>query len=437
MKKIILTITFLFVTFIVFAQEFVITLKKDLILTDDYGVEYNYKKGNKFIYNVNKNGFGVSIDEPLKLKIYFNDSEDNRYDSQINDVYLEDYDFKISENVRKDYWIPSYYYEILKSNSLLDDVLKYEKYWETKTIYSRYDELTWISEFGMLRYYFGDFYFVVFGNKGYYDVDFFAYLEEVSDTKIVYNVQRMYSHLGDYNRKYMAYENQPEFLPLFEKETPFKIILTLDGDYMKMYIDEVSEENLFQTLIRTTPEACNQIEKWIKGESDDLSKVVMPKKLSVQNESSKATSSTNVAKNKTMTVSENLKLRSGEATTSDVLSVMSAGTKVKILELGKAENIDGINSNWVKVEVLSGAKDRDGNTISRGTVGWCYGGYLAETTEANNFESTDTKEISDIKIEEEPKQEINIGIVCAIIGAVLLLLLLILIFGVRKKKDNP
>ena len=143
-----------------------------------------------------------------------------------------------------------------------------------------------------------------------------------------------------------------------------------------MYIDEVSEENLFQTLIRTTPEACNQIENWIKGKSNDLSKVVMPKKLSVQKESSKATSSTNVAPNKTMLVSENLKLRSGEATTSDVLSVMSAGTKVKILQLGKTENIDGINSNWVKVEVQSGAKDRDGRTIRAGTVGWCYGGYL-------------------------------------------------------------
>mgnify|MGYP006385649771 FL=1 len=79
---------------------------------------------------------------------------------------------------------------------------------------------------------------------------------------------------------------------------------------------------------------------------------------------------------KTMTVSENLKLRSGEAITSDVLTVMSSGTKVKILELGKAENIDGINSNWVKVEVQSGAKDRDGRTIRAGTVGWCYGGYL-------------------------------------------------------------
>ena len=55
---------------------------------------------------------------------------------------------------------------------------------------------------------------------------------------------------------------------------------------------------------------------------------------------------------------------------------MSAGTKVKILELGKAETIDGISSNWVKVEVQKGAKDRDGNPIKAGTVGWCYGGYL-------------------------------------------------------------
>ena len=77
-----------------------------------------------------------------------------------------------------------------------------------------------------------------------------------------------------------------------------------------------------------------------------------------------------------MTVSENLKLRSSEATSTQVLTVMSAGTKVKILELGKSEIIDGISSNWVKVEVLSNAKDRDGKPIKKGTVGWCYGGYL-------------------------------------------------------------
>ena len=84
----------------------------------------------------------------------------------------------------------------------------------------------------------------------------------------------------------------------------------------------------------------------------------------------------NVAPNKTMTARENLKLRSGEATSTQVLAVMQAGTKVKILELGKAEAIDGISSNWVKVEVQKGAKDRDGKPIKGGTVGWCYGGYL-------------------------------------------------------------
>ena len=83
-----------------------------------------------------------------------------------------------------------------------------------------------------------------------------------------------------------------------------------------------------------------------------------------------------LSENKTMTVRENLKLRSGEDTSTQVLAVMSAGAKVRILELGKAEAIDGIPSNWVKVEVQQGAKGRDGKAIKAGTVGWCFGGYL-------------------------------------------------------------
>jgi len=123
------------------------------------------------------------------------------------------------------------------------------------------------------------------------------------------------------------------------------------------------------------------------GYKADLSNIIWPrhadgtcdydgskKTTTVQTE--KTTPSTNVVQNKTMLVTENLKLRSGEATTSQVLAVMSAGTKVKILELGKSETIDGVSSNWVKVEVQSGAKDRDGRTIRAGTMGWCYGGYL-------------------------------------------------------------
>ncbi len=86
--------------------------------------------------------------------------------------------------------------------------------------------------------------------------------------------------------------------------------------------------------------------------------------------------SINVTVNKEMTCSDNLRLRSEEATSSRVITTMQKGTKVKILKLGKAETIDGISSNWVQVEVLSGAKDKDGNALKAGTIGWCYGGYL-------------------------------------------------------------
>ena len=45
-------------------------------------------------------------------------------------------------------------------------------------------------------------------------------------------------------------------------------------------------------------------------------------------------------------------------------------------EAGKRDVIDNIYSRWVKVEAQEGAKDRDGNPVKAGTVGWCYGGYL-------------------------------------------------------------
>ena len=351
-------------------------LKKDSILKNVDLDEKKFNKGAQFYFKYNKIGFGVEIDEPLEISIrLYNVSDNDRYRVPINDVYLSDYDFNITENVRKDYWIPSYYYTLLESKSIKSDLLKYESYW--KTFDNPTDEyyLTWFDFFKLQRFYFDDFYFVSFGKNVYNDIDFFAYLEEVSDTRIVYNVQKMYSHFSDY--KDGTIYNQPDFLPLFEKETPYKIILIIDGDFMKMYIDEVSEKNLFQTLVCTSPEACNQIENWIKGKSNDLSKIVMPKhgNASVQAEVAR-TNATNVAPNKTMTVRENLKLRSGEDTSTQVLAVMSAGAKVRILELGKAETIDGIPSNWVKVEVQQGAKDRDGKPIKGGTVGWCFGGYL-------------------------------------------------------------
>lgn len=156
----------------------------------------------------------------------------------------------------------------------------------------------------------------------------------------------------------------------------------LDGDYLNLIIDGYK--------ISLAKKCTNFDSEWtaiLNKNKCDLSKVTFPRhadgscdydgsKKTVASQAQKATSPTNVAPNKTMTVRENLKLRSGEDTSSQVLAVMQAGAKVRILELGKAETIDGIASNWVKVEVQQGAKDRDGKAVKKGTVGWCFGGYL-------------------------------------------------------------
>ena len=183
--------------------------------------------------------------------------------------------------------------------------------------------------------------------------------------------------------------------PVYINEFVFKE----DGDYLYIYYMENGNQILFATFVSMDDITLNQFKNLIYTNKCDLSQVTWPrhadgtcdyednKKSVTASKSSSiskteaiiqsevSTPATNVSVKKTMSVSENLKLRAGEATSTQVLTVMSAGTKVKILELGKAETIDGINSNWVKVEVISG-RDRDGKDIKKKTTGWCYGGYL-------------------------------------------------------------
>ncbi|MBR0101583.1 MAG: SH3 domain-containing protein [Treponema sp.] len=188
-------------------------------------------------------------------------------------------------------------------------------------------------------------------------------------------------------RKTPLYSENPAYYD--EEEYKFDEILIdakfiFDGDYLTVY---ANEDKFKQIYFRCTEETFEQLKSLIYTNKIDLSKVTWPRhadgscdydgsKKTVASQAQKATSPTNVAPNKTMTVRENLKLRSGEAVSTQVLAVMSAGAKVRILELGRAETIDGIPSNWVKVEVQKGAKDRDGNPIKPGTVGWSFGGFL-------------------------------------------------------------
>ncbi|MCR5219097.1 ankyrin repeat domain-containing protein [Treponema sp.] len=81
-------------------------------------------------------------------------------------------------------------------------------------------------------------------------------------------------------------------------------------------------------------------------------------------------------KNKTLRATENLRIRSSSDRQSTTITAIRKGTRVKVLDAENMEIIDGIHSCWVKVEILSGSVDSEEKRIPKGTIGWCFLGYL-------------------------------------------------------------
>ena len=373
MKKIIFFIAYILFSTSSFANDLVFYLTQNITVKGPDWNEYEFKKGDIFLQSKGI-GFGVTQSKPLVIHFsLYNSYIDKEFDIPVETLTLKDNLNKVTKNISKDYWIPYYYYLQTINAERTNIVLHNEQYWETFENTTEDQDATWIDFFRVNKFYFGDFYFIYFGGSWYDDVDFLAYLDEISQDKIVYTVQNMYSHFFDYKKR--LYYVQPEYLPLFKRQTPFKVIFTIDGDYMKMYIDEVSDKTLFQTLVRTSPAAREQIENWIKSKSDDLSKVTWPRHADGTCDYETAV---RLQSGKRYRASDNLRLRSSGSTAGKPVVTIGKGTQVKVLSIGTEQTIDGITSNWVQVEVQAGAKDRDGKPIDSGTTGWCFGGYLAE-----------------------------------------------------------
>lgn len=77
-----------------------------------------------------------------------------------------------------------------------------------------------------------------------------------------------------------------------------------------------------------------------------------------------------------MRCTDNLRLRQYGGFFGKVTNSMKKGTKVKIVEIGNENYVDGIVSNWVQVEVIEDSFDKDGKPLPKGTCGWCFGAYL-------------------------------------------------------------
>ena len=96
-----------------FAKEPVLILKKDSVIEDTSGNEKMFSKGDRFLFGQKGSdgsewGFGVHLDDPLTIEIYFRDYNGKDYVSNINDVYLEGNNLKIDTDIKNSHWIPSY-----------------------------------------------------------------------------------------------------------------------------------------------------------------------------------------------------------------------------------------------------------------------------------------------------------------------------------------
>jgi len=274
-------------------------------------------------------------------------------------------------------WIPTWYNAILNSSRRLE---------EFSDEYAGYKDSEDYSLTGLCN--------IVFKNtilifKTSLDHLFFS-IKDIRQKNNVYYVNcELNRNAQSYFNEYLSKESFLN-LPDLTVNRDAIFIVEQNGNRLRLYNGE--NYKLIIELMQTNQEWIGLMQKYINSEYKNK-----PSNLKVIEEklehpwsnpvtglydtsvrSGETAAFSNAALKKTMSVKENLKLRSGEATTTSVLAVMSAGTRVKILTLGKQATIDGITSNWVQVEVQAGAKDRDGKAIAAGTRGWCFGGYLAE-----------------------------------------------------------
>ncbi len=252
--------------------------------------------------------------------------------------------------------LPEKYYKVLHKNSK-QALLEEESYWEKdfhKNINNnRYDSWTEIFYPTSL---FISYSYICFSR---FDCDQDKMLHEISGLitdikKINSNKYRLdfYNSISDD----YSFEVDEIFKEINSKNNHF-FLLDYDGDYVNVFLD--SDKNIVDRFVISSDGVRSKIIEIAKKEKTSTSNIVWPRHADGScdyEDGGKSAAESSVRKpapaaGKTMTVHENLKLRFGEATSTQVLAVMSAGTHIKVLALGKAETIDGIASNWVKVKV--------------------------------------------------------------------------------------
>ena len=382
-KKNCMSLLALFLCIFGFAEDFKFVAAEDTVVFYEENVPLIYDvelksvlmdkrtiipKGQELTLNCERNKISLSNDNDKKQTVAFTTNHD-LYDGWISiknlrikdcDQMLPDSIISIEEIGISKKFVPSYFLEVLK-NKDASIIKKYDYQ------YYMYDYAEPYIGLGLQA----DWFYPVISNIGirFHNSESFLFnkIEKIAEDKFrctgygTPDFGRMDIN-EDIWDSYFSYEQ-------IDSGKYESLILHIDGDYIRIY-SETNNKHLI-TYVKISDNLEEQLISLFKDKVCDLSKVTWPRRADGSSYYKEK-----IPIDKIMTVKENLRLRSGEETSSQVVTVMQAGTRVRIEEVGKAETIDGISSNWVKVNVQYGAKDSDGKVIYAGKIGWCFAGYL-------------------------------------------------------------
>ena len=250
------------------------------------------------------------------------------------------------------YLIRSYYYDILKARDYTK-IFEYEPYW----LISDDNTYDWTDHFNPQYLTLTNTYGVIgLRKKG-------ARFLIKNITRTAENIYKIEIYINEKHKSYEGYD--PRFYD------GANIYLKYDGDYVDVYINSFDDK--IDTFVISSYNVREALRYTTYEYYDEIKDITWPRHA---DGSCDYETAVRLQSGKRYRASDNLRLRSSGSTAGKHVVTIGRGTQVKVLSIGAQQTIDGIISNWVKVEVQAGAKDRDGKPIAAGTRGWCFGGYL-------------------------------------------------------------
>ncbi|MDE5581852.1 MAG: SH3 domain-containing protein [Treponemataceae bacterium] len=452
MKKKFLILAFFGIISSCFCQEIFYEVKADtgLFENDEYslfkievqehrGLIRTMKKGEKVKYTFgDPYSIGDRVEGDPLSHIVATDQNGIKGKVAWADLFLPSNDSlpdDIKTNDEKERWISAYCYEILSSNAK-ETIFRYESYWKNEWYSSVGEE--WHEDIRPSN-------FMIFDNA----IDILGYdssrgiLLITSSEKVKDGIK-----IGLFIKYKIDTSSKDIFLHHFKKGEQ-EMTLKIDGDYLEMYLDGSKSPLMVFARTNNYKVITEKLRTIARGEKADLSDVTWPRHADGSCDYDDKIIKTHKVGGMYKT-EDSLRLRAAEGTTGDALATLAAGTRVKVEITGKEETIDGITSNWMQVEVLDGAKDKDGNAIEMGTTGWLFGGYLSTTEyvepvkeekKLNLLDSVETKDERKVnRAAKMNKKEENDDFVFPFIqvgfGIILIIVLLPIILVIAKRRKT-